>query len=243
MKLKNPLPKLSPIQDEVPEHVQEYMHLFQLAEIGRVSGAVAHEINNPLMVILGLAENIEFMLEAGKLNVLEVKTQLAEIQKSVQRMANSVRKLQPGTQNLTLHHVDLTDVVKGALIPINPELPRLGVNCEVVNEQPLNVKCDVIQIEQMLLNVLSNAVKALQNRQTDRRLRISFIKISGWHQVKIWNNGPAIPEHARNKILRGGSALGLVVSKAIMEVHGGALSFSSDDENGTEFVLSFPEAV
>ena len=73
MKLKNPLPKLSLLQDEIPEHVQEYMHLTKLAEIGRLSGVVAHEINNPLMVIHGMTENIEFMLDAGTLDIAAIR--------------------------------------------------------------------------------------------------------------------------------------------------------------------------
>lgn len=242
MKLKNPLPKLSLIQDEVPEHVQEYMQLTRLAEVGRMAGVVAHEINNPLMVVQGVAENIEFMLDDAKLDKESVKKQLAEILKATERMANSVKKLQPKANDLKFYKVDLADIVKVALKPINDQLPELGVTCEIKNVQPMEVRCDVSQVEQMLLNVFSNAVKALQNIETGRELRISYEKISGWNQIKIWNNGPAIPDHARNKILRGGSALGLVVSKAIMEVHGGALSFTSDDVKGTEFVFSFPEA-
>lgn len=241
MKLKT-LPKLSLIQDEVPEHVQEYMQLTRLAEVGRMAGVVAHEINNPLMVVQGVTENIEFMIEDGKLQPDDVKKQLAEILKACERMARSVQKLQPNANDLKFYKADLAEIVKGALKPIHLQLPELAVKCEIKNAQKMEIRCDVAQVEQMLLNVFGNAMKALQNIETGRVLRITFEKISGWNQIKIWNNGPAIPEHARNKILRGGSALGLVVSKAIMEVHGGALSFTSDDEKGTEFVLSFPEA-
>lgn len=243
MKLKNPLPKLALIQDEIPEHVQEFMQLTRLAELGRISGVVAHEINNPLMVVQGLTENIEMMMAAPNPDLAKVKLQLTEILKCTQRMATIIRKMHPsGSKELRFYSADLVEIVKIALQPISSQLPEFDVNLEMPEAGKLAIKCDISQVEQMVLNILSNAVKALQNLETGRTLRITFASVGGWHQLKIWNNGPAIPESARDKILRGGSALGLVVSKAIMEVHGGDLSFSSSDQAGTEFILSFPEA-
>src|SRR5690606_18170512 len=98
--------------------------------------------------------------------------------------------------------------------------------------------------------ILSNAIHALEQNADNRKIKISFQETDGWHQVTIWNNGPAIPESVKRNLMRPffttkteghGTGLGLSVSKAIMEVHEGALSFSSDEEKGTQFTLSFPK--
>ncbi len=82
----------------------------------------------------------------------------------------------------------------------------------------------------------------------DKKIRISFEEFGKWQQVKVWNNGPVIPANVQAQIMSPffttkpegeGTGLGLAVSKAIMQVHGGDLSFKSDT-TGTEFCLAFP---
>ena len=250
MSRKTPRPKISLLHDEVPEHVREYMHLTRLAEMGRMAAGIAHEINTPLMIIQGFAENLEMLMAQPDLPVEDMRLQVLEIVKTCQRISRIVSKMNrmSRSQKLRLHVVDLAEIALNVVDFIKTQVADLDVRLEFDFNKPLPIKCDVVQVEQIVLNVLSNALAALQGLKDDRRIRITFEEVGPWQQVKIWNNGPEIPKDVQNKIMAPffttkedeGSGLGLPVSKAIMEVHGGDLSFSSSEGMGTEFILSFP---
>ena len=244
-------PKISVLHDEIPEHVQEFMHLTRLAEMGRLAANVAHEINNPLMVAQGFAENIELLLDQENLVRDEIRLQVLEIIKSCQRMARIVNKMNrmSRSQKLRLFVVDLAEVALNAVDFLKTQIKDSDVVVEFDFEQPLPIKCDAVQVEQIILNILSNALFAIGPQETEKRIRISFEQIGKWQQVKIWNNGPPIPVEAQARLMSPffttkaegeGTGLGLAVSKAIMQVHGGDLSFKSSPTYGTEFCLSFP---
>ncbi len=247
---KSPRPKLSLLHDEVPEHVREYMQLTRLAEMGRMAAGIAHEINTPLMIIQGFAENLEMLLANENLPVEDMRLQILEIVKTTQRISRIVNKMNRMSRNqkLRLHVVDLAEISLNVVDFLKTQVADLDIRLEFDFSKPLPIKCDVVQVEQIVLNVLSNALSALQHIPENRRIRISFEEVGPWQQIKIWNNGPEIPEDIQNKIMAPffttkedeGSGLGLPVSKAIMEVHGGDLSFNSSADMGTEFILSFP---
>lgn len=227
------------------------MQLTRLAEMGRMAAGIAHEINNPLMIAQGFAENIEMLLNEEEFSREDMRVQVLEIQKACQRMSRIINKMNRMSkkQKLRLHIVDIAEVSLNAVDFLKTQIADHDVRLEFDFMKPLPIKCDVVQVEQIVLNVLANALAALATRDSDRRVRISFEEVGPWQQIKIWNNGPAIPEDVKSKIMspffttkegQGGSGLGLAVSKAIMEVHGGDLSFSSSEGLGTEFILSFP---
>lgn len=255
MKSKNngKRPKVSILHDQIPEHVHELMQLTRLAEMGRLASNVAHELNNPLMVVQGFAENLELLLDQKDLPRDEMRLQILQILKSCQRMARIINKMNRMSrdQKLRLHVVDLAEVALNAVDFMRVQFNDLDVRLEFDFEHPLPIKCDAVQIEQMILNIFSNAVAALEDNSGPRIIRISFEQLENWNLAKIWNNGPTIPEHVQAGLMLPffstkpaaageGVGLGLAVSKAIMQVHGGDLSFTSNAAAGTEFVLSFP---
>ncbi len=250
MKLKSQHPKLTLLHDELPEHVLEYMKLTRLAEMGRMAAGIAHEINNPLMIIQGFAENLELLMSQDNPPVEDMRLQILEVVKTCQRISRIVSKMNrmSHTQKLRLHVVDLAEVSLNVVDFIRVQVADMDVRLEFDFDKPLPIRCDVVQVEQIVLNLIANALKALESVRVDRRLRISFDEVGPWQQIKIWNNGPEIPAEIQTKIMAPffstkdseGSGLGLPVSKAIMEVHGGDLSFNSSAEMGTEFILSFP---
>jgi hypothetical protein len=235
-------PKLSLLHEEIPEHLRELLRLTRLAEMGRLAGGVAHELNTPLMVVQGFAENLELLLDKVDPPRDEMRLQILEILKACQRMSRVINKMNRMSQGqkLRLHVVDAAEVVLNALDFMRAQFDALDVKLEFAFERPLPVHCDVVQVEQMVLNILSNALAAMEKNSGERRLRISFAQGGGWSQVKIHNNGPAIPAAVRAGLIDENS--GLALSKAIMHVHGGDLRFTSDEVRGTEFILSFPQA-
>jgi len=251
VKHKTKRPKISILHDEIPEHVQEFMHLTRLAEMGRLAANVAHEINNPLMVAQGFAENIELLLDDPNVPREEMRIQILEIIKACQRMSRIVNKMNrmSRSQKLRLFIVDLAEVALNAVDFMKSQISSHEVTVDFDFDHPLPIKCDAIQVEQIILNILANAMYAMESNANEKRIRISFEDFGQWQQIKIWNNGPPIPKNIQAQIMSPffttkeegeGSGLGLAVSKAIMQVHGGDLSFKSEASGGTEFSLAFP---
>lgn len=253
MKSKAKRPKISLLHDDIPAHLQEYMELTRLAEMGRMAASVAHEINNPLMIAQGFAENIEMLLAQPDPSKEDMRMQILEIVKACQRMSRIINKMNRLSKNqkLRLHVVDLTEVALNAVDFAKIQAANLDIQMEFDFGAPMPIKCDVVQVEQMVLNILTNAFAALQHNTGTRRMRISFHEVGNkWQQIKIWNNGPIIPESVQAQIMSPffstkpdteHTGLGLAVSRAIMDVHGGDLTFYSKEGLGTEFILSFPK--
>src|SRR5665213_2669561 len=172
------------------------MHLTRLAEMGRLAANVAHEINNPLMVAQGFAENIELLLDEAEPPRDEMRMQVLEIIKACQRMSRIINKMNrmSRSQKLRLFIVDLAEVSLNAVDFIKSQISDNDVKVEFDFDRPLPIKCDAVQVEQIILNILSNAIYAMETTPGDKRIRISFEEFGKWQQIKIWNNGPAIPD-------------------------------------------------
>lgn len=258
-------PKVAHPPSEISEHhsiqsnqflegqITDLLRLTRLAEMGRLSASVAHEINNPLMVAQGFAENIELLLDRKDLPLEELRIQVLEIIKACQRISRIVTKMNrmSRSQKLRLHIVDLAEIALTSVDFMKVQLQEMDIQLDFDFDHPIPIQCDVLQIEQIILNILSNAVGAMESEESNgqRLIRISFGPAGNWHQVKIWNNGPAIPPEIQSRLMEPfyttkevgrGTGLGLAVSKTIMQVHGGDLTFTSSPGEGTEFILSFP---
>jgi anti-sigma regulatory factor (Ser/Thr protein kinase)/CheY-like chemotaxis protein len=195
---------------------------------------------------------VELLLDKDVIPRDEIRLQVLEIIKACQRMSRIINKMNRMSRNqkLRLHIVDVAEIALNAVDFVKTQMAELDVRLEFDFDRPIPIKCDAVQIEQIILNILSNAVFALEQNADDRKIRISFNEVGDWQQIRIWNNGPAIPEDIKQQLMTPffttknegqGTGLGLAVSKAIMQVHEGDLSCKSSEEEGTEFTLSFPK--
>lgn len=238
------------LEEEQEKARREVAHISKLADIGRLAAGVAHELNNPLMIIQGFAENIELLLEEGTIDDQELKLQLAPILKSSDRMSRIISQMtrMARDDDIQLVRVDVYEVIKDVLSLLTQQLNRIEIDLDTDELEHHLVRCDPNQLEQILLNIISNATHALENIQNQRKIRISSQRNNANIVIKIWNSGPAIPSEIQDKIMSPffttkevgkGTGLGLALSYGIMKAHDGELSFQSTDK-GTEFRLTFP---
>jgi len=246
--------KLKGLQIEKEKSIREMAHVSKLADIGRLAAGVAHELNNPLMIIQGFAENIDLMCEEeGEIEAEELKWQVSPILKAIDRMARIISQLTRLSRNdkdMKLTHVDLIEVVEDIIGLVSNQFRYNDI--EIVKEWKNDhiVKCDPNQVEQIILNIISNAIHALTKLSEKRKITISLRSTGKEEILSIHNNGPAIPQDVQEKILTPffttkeigeGTGLGLSVSYGIMKAHGGDLSFKSKEGQGTTFDLRFPK--
>lgn len=238
------------LQQQREADLKEFSHLSKLADIGRLAAGVAHELNNPLMIIQGFAENLDLLSQEENISLNELKMELGEILKATDRMAKIISQMTRFVRNDDFQTLDIDpqELINNVIQLFKANLANNEIELSLEIEPACTINCDPNQIEQILVNILNNAVHALSEKNMNRLIKISCHRQGGKTILSVWNNGPEIPVDIRDKIMSpffttkevgSGTGLGLALSFGIMKAHQGDLRFLSSPM-GTEFFLVFP---
>ena len=223
----------------------------KMASIGQLVSGVAHELNNPLTSIAGLAE---LLLEPAMRVPDPTREHLRVIHDQAERAARIVRNLLTFARPSTLakEAVDLNDVVGRTALLISYELRLRGIELErKLDPEPVRVVGDRYELQQVLLNLLTNAVHAVGGLPADRTRRITLAtsRTGGHATLRVRDTGPGIPPELVPHVFtpffttKGpgqGTGLGLSVSYGLIEAHGGRISYTPVANGGAEFIVSLP---
>jgi signal transduction histidine kinase len=226
----------------------------RLATAGELTGAIAHEINQPLGAILSNADAGDLLLDSGTDRRDELRAILADIRRDDLRASEVIQHLRDllGKQKLESKELNLNDVVKDLESIMRAEARRRGVALEIrLAPESLAIMGDRVQIQQVLINLVLNAMDAVAGESGDRRtVALSAAKGEGGAVLAVRDRGRGIaPEH-RAKMFEsffttknGGMGLGLSITRTIVEAHGGHIRVSSSSDEGTEFHVELPLAI
>jgi len=242
------------------EKRQMETHLRQeqkLASIGTLASGVAHEINNPLMGIMNYAQLIHDRIDPAEGRLLEFSAGIIE---ETERVAVIVRNLLTfAQQDRHIHSsANISDIVEDTLSLIRTIIKRDQITLEVdlPDELPV-IKCRSQQIQQVLMNLLTNARDALNQRYPEYhpdkiiRVRVDPFEKDGrrWLRITVEDHGAGIPNEIRERIFdpfyttkdrATGTGLGLSISLGIVQDHHGELTFESEEGQPTRFYLDLP---
>jgi len=222
----------------------------KMASIGQLVSGVAHELNNPLTSIAGLAE---LLLEPAMRVPEPTREHLRVIHDQAERAARIVRNLLTFARpsSLTKEVVDLNDVIGRTALLISYELRLRGIDLERrLDPDPVRVMGDRYELQQVLLNLLTNAVHAVGNLPPDRPRRIVLATARSEDRavLRVRDTGGGVPPELiphlftpffTTKDPGQGTGLGLSVSYGLVEAHDGRLSYRRVLE-GAEFTVSLP---
>ncbi|EDM78546.1 probable serine/threonine kinase protein with two-component sensor domain [Plesiocystis pacifica SIR-1] len=233
----------------------------RLESLGTLASGVAHEINNPVQGIMNYSELI-----AGNTQDEELVLEFAsEITLESQRVATIVRDLlafsRQEREQLQLEAGHVSALIESTLSLIRTVLRKDHIRLEVdIPEGLPKVRCRVQQIQQVLMNLVTNARDALNDRyesfsdfkQIEIRARSFERHAQSWLRISVQDRGKGIPDDVQARIFdpffttKGrdqGTGLGLAVSHGIALEHGGELSFETELGIGTVFHLDLPTVV
>lgn len=234
------------------EHQQELIHVSRLSTMGEMATGLAHELNQPLSAITNYANGSVRRLQASGHGTEDILYALGQISAQAGRAGEIIRRLRAlvGKQAPVRRVADINEVIREVCSFVEFDAGRAGVEIRLKFAiEKLPVKIDVVQIEQVLLNLIRNALDALWEIPEDERsLMIQTHCLEGrWVQIQVLDSGPGIRDEDMDKLFEpffstkeSGMGMGLVISRTIIEDHNGSITVERRAAGGTCFSIVLP---
>lgn len=245
----------------------------KMKDIGKLCSGVAHEINNPLQSINSFTELIEMDIEdLEKINLQEVKTEkdlnslkkeLIETQENIKdsvknikiavkqasHITNSLRTFSRNTDEEKASPIVLKNIVNDAMVISKHKLDKVKLELNICCDEQLIFKAKEVQILQVLVNFLSNAVDAVKSlKKSSQWVKLNIIYKDDKLLFHFIDGGSGIPLDIQKNIFeaffttkesRKGTGLGLNICKNIVDEHGGSIKINNESKN-THFIIELP---
>jgi PAS domain S-box-containing protein len=239
---------------EAKAHRDEAAHLLRVASLGELSSSMAHELRQPLTAILSSAQAAQLLLARDDFDVQEIRDILGEIVAAdkragavIERLHLLVKRGDPQPQQL-----EANQLIRDVLQLMNHELTGRSVQIVTdLSEESLPIHGDRVQLQQVLLNLILNAVDAMsQPVNGDRILTLRSRRLPGFViQISVADTGHGIPPGGEDAIFEPyyttkpeGLGLGLSLSRSIVASHRGRLRAESHGSKGATFHCTLPES-
>ncbi len=231
--------------------LQELAHASRLTTLGEMATEIAHEINQPLAAIASYSNSCLRLLTDPGPDLEEVRSALRQIETQALRSGQIIKHIRSFTRkdSGTVAPVDLSVLVKGIMDLIKPEVHAHEVQLRLQLQDDLaSVSVDKILIEQVLLNLVRNAIEAMEGTAAERRrLTIATATAGDGASVSVTVDDTG-PGFAANTDLFSpffttkpeGVGMGLAICQSIVQSYGGRIWSESNDEGGARLRFTLP---
>jgi len=234
-------------------HLAISAHLERQVAMGALAAAIAHELNQPLGSILHNAEAADMLLASNRASVDEIREILRDIQgedkrasQIIQRQRAMLRKHEPEQRTLDLNSVVSESL---AIVAHDAQIKQVRIDTDLCSS-PCAITGDPIMLQQVVMNLLLNALDAMaQTPAHRRRVLVRSRIVRSLVEVSVHDCGMGIaPEVAGllfepfNSTKATGMGLGLTIARSIIEAHGGTIEARNNDDGGATFVLTLPSS-
>jgi PAS domain S-box-containing protein len=240
-------------QEEMRQTQERLTQFARLSTMGEMAAGLAHEINQPLTAITNFAQALQRMLAApGPADAADVELALTQISAQALRAGEVIRRLRSFVKNREAHS-EVTDVSRliGDLMTFADPDTRLNdirIRVEGAEDLP-QVACDPVQIQQVLLNLIRNAIDATNEaappvREITLRTRVDE---GGAVEVSVEDRGSGISAEVAENLgnpfyttKSAGTGLGIAISRSILRAHGGRLAHRPTPGGGATVFFTLP---
>ncbi len=233
-------------------HQAELAHVARLSTLGEMTSGLAHELNQPLCAITTYAQTCLHILRSDECQADKVRYGIEQVVKQAELAGEIFRRLRDFSRKGEMRRETVSPVriVKEVISFVTAEAQQKLVRLQHdVPKDIDDVIVDAIQIEQVLLNLVRNAVDAVASIDKSRR-QISLTAYpapEGWVTLEIRDQGPGCREDMAERLFEPfvtskpkGLGIGLSISHSIVEAHGGSLWLAENSKNGATFRFTLP---
>jgi C4-dicarboxylate-specific signal transduction histidine kinase len=245
---------------QLRERETQLAHVSRLSTMGELVAGIAHEVNQPLFSIQNYAQASGNVLESKDPDRELLKTWNQNIANAAQRAGKIIRRSAQFVrrQEPVREEVPIAEVVGESIDLMSFEIKRKEVTIELVPaESPLPVFIDRVQIQQVLVNLLQNAMEAMaEQAPSERLITLCMEPTDDEVEVVVRDHGPGLPNGCDASLENGaslfapfvssketGMGMGLAISNTIIQAHGGRLWATSASPRGARFHFSLPRAL
>lgn len=222
-------------------------HMDKMAAVGKLAAGVAHEINNPVGIILNRVETLQ--MESAQMSNLALQNDLKVLAHQCKRIASITEDLlryaRPASMNRL--DMDLRKVCEAVAALMRPECDRRSMRLKVlIPDHPVMIAADSDRLEQVVLNLVDNAMDASEE---DHDVELALDIHAYQARLRVTDVGSGIdPKHLERifdpffttKESGEGSGLGLTIVQELVAAHGGQIVVESTPGRGTRFTIQFP---
>lgn len=219
----------------------------RLSTAGEMAAVLAHELNQPLLAAIAFTRAAQRMLAGESPDTPKARSTLDRAVAENQRAAEIVRSLRQfiGSGPIARDSCSMSELVADAMALAAPEFSRRGIRLSTQGDKFLPpVQVDRIQIQQVLLNLVRNAMEAIER---DGDISVATWVLDGMMAVQVTDSGPGVSEDVESRLFQpfntskaSGMGLGLAISRSFVETHGGKLWLERTGGGRTAFRFTLP---
>ena len=238
---------------EARQRIAQLAHVNRYTLAGELTTSIAHELNQPLGSILVNTETAAMMLNSPSFDVSELKDILSDIRRDDQRAGEVIKRLRSLLKRTPFEarEIDLNETVREVLDLVSALSHARGVSLSsVLAATALPVKGDNIQLQQVLINLIVNAIDAMAHLdKSQRRISVRTARDRDFVEIEVADSGPGILAAKLDEVFEpfystkpNGMGMGLSIARTIVEAHEGQISAENRTDQGALFRIRLPLA-
>jgi len=245
-------------EEEALRRREEMVNVSRLSMMGEMAAAMAHELNQPLTAIANYAAASIRLLEQGTADSMaDVREALQEIKEQAHRAGDVIQRTRSFTKSAdgirTVTHIHEVAALIRSLATLDTRANNIQLNWDIPADLPLIV-VDGVQIQQIILNLVRNAVDAMEDTAPEKRRINVTAKLTAPHEIRVEvsDHGPGVSDACAKDIFNAffttkstGMGMGLAICRTIARAHGGQLGFRNNEskDGGATFFFTLPTQV
>src|ERR1700739_4297951 len=238
--------------ERLRQELAHLSHLNRVSTIGELTASLAHEIKQPIGAAVTNAHACLRFLDGDRLNLIEAREAASEMVLDARRAADIIDRVRSLYRKDSSHHetVDLNDLIREMIVMLRDEAKRHSVTtCADLAEGLPKVIADRVQLQQALMNLMLNGIEAMRDTTGELSIRS---RLAEDHQVQISvaDAGVGLPTGKADQIFAvffttkpPGTGIGLVITRSIVESHGGRVWAAANSGRGATFHITLPSIV
>lgn len=238
---------------ESRQRLAELAHANRYSAVGELTTSIAHELNQPLGSILTNAETAELMLKSTSPDISELRQILADIRRDDQRASEVIRRLRSVLKKtpFEIKQIELNDTVREAIGLVRAVADGRRITLTYMPVQAdLPIKGDPVQLQQVVLNLIINAIDAISDADAGKReVSVSTARAGNQAEVRVTDTGPGIAASDLANVFDPffttkpqGMGMGLAIATTIIQAHHGTVAAANQPAGGALFTIRLPIA-